>query len=183
MQDGESAQEDMQMRLSVTIGGATSTFGAETGLEVASILDRAFGSEGDWEVPTSDCFGELTVADWADFRGRALAELGEDDAVNLSSVREDARGVFLPAHVRAVELPLSQGGQLTCASLSGLREELAELADRWELPTHDDGLRDLLASKEGDVLEPTFLAVFACLALAANEALRRGCPLWLVGLF
>lgn len=170
------------MSLSVTIGGATRTFEAETGREVACLLDNAFGAEGEWEEAAPRCFGELTADGWAEFRSRALADLGIDDAPNLASVRNDARGVFLPANVRAVELPLSRGGPLRCASLPGLRAELTLLAERWELPTDDEGLHGLLGEDDSDMLDAPEVSAFARLALAANEALRRDCPLWLVGM-
>ena len=68
---------------------------------------------------------------------------------------------------------------------SGLRHELAELAERWELPMDDEGLHELLRvatdPDDGWVAEPPEVMTFARLALAANEAMRRDCPLWLVG--
>ena len=67
----------------------------------------------------------------------------------------------------------------------GLRNELSELAERWELPLDDDGLHDLLRvahdPDDGWVAEPPEVMTFARLTLAANEAMRRDCPLWLVG--
>ena len=74
---------------------------------------------------------------------------------------------------------------LRCASLLGLRNELAELAERWDLPLDDAGLQALLRvardPDDGWVADPTEILTFARLALAANEAMRRDCPLWLVG--
>ncbi len=74
---------------------------------------------------------------------------------------------------------------LKCASLHGLRGELAELARCWELPQDDQGLQQLLEvacdPDDGCVAEPPEILTFARLALAANEAARRDCPLWLVG--
>ena len=90
-----------------------------------------------------------------------------------------------PRSVQAVALPLSAGGPLNCASLLGLRNELSELAERWDLPLDDDGLHDLLRvahdPDDGWVAEPPEVLTFARLTLAANEAMRRDCPLWLVG--
>lgn len=98
---------------------------------------------------------------------------------------EEGRGVYLPAHLQAVSFPLSAGGPLKCASLLGLRNELAELAERWDLPLDDVGLQALLRvardPDDGWVADPTEILTFARLALAANEAMRRDCPLWLVG--
>jgi len=97
----------------------------------------------------------------------------------------EGRGVYLPTHVRAVSLPLSQGQPLRCASLPGLRRELAELAERWELPLDDDALRDVLNvgqdPDDGWVADAPEILTFARLVLAANEAVRRDCPLWLLG--
>ena len=72
-----------------------------------------------------------------------------------------------------------------CASLPGLRNELNELAVRWELPVDDHGLREVLRiahdPDDGCVADCPEILTFARLALAANEAVRRDCPLWLVG--
>jgi hypothetical protein len=73
---------------------------------------------------------------------------------------------------------------LHCASLPGLRTELAELAERWELPLDDEGLQELLQVSndpdDGFVADSPEVLAFARLALAANEATRRDCPLWVV---
>ena len=93
--------------------------------------------------------------------------------------------MFLPAHVQIVSLPLSARSPLHCASLHGLRQELAELARCWELPLDDQGLEKLLDvardPDDGWVAEAPEILTFARLALAANEAARRDSPLWLVG--
>ena len=82
--------------------------------------------------------------------------------------------------------PLSAGRALKCASLPGLRNELFELAQQWDLPLDDDGLKELLRvahdPDDGCVVDAPEVLTFARLALAANEAVRRDCPLWLVGL-
>src|SRR5262249_55737473 len=141
--------------------------------------------EGDWEGVPPRHFGELAESGWSDLQRRAAAEVGADAVSNLLALGEEGRGVYLPAHVRAIALPLSQGEPLRCASLPGLRGELADLAARWNLPLDDDGLKDLLKvhrdPDDGWVTAPPELLVFARLALAANEAVRRDCPLWLVG--
>ncbi len=66
-----------------------------------------------------------------------------------------------------------------------LRTELSQLARRWELPLDDQGLLDLLEvaqdPDDGWVAESPEILTYARLALAANEAVRRDCPLWLVG--
>ncbi len=84
-----------------------------------------------------------------------------------------------------MSLPLSIGGPLRCASLHGLRGELEELAARWDLPLDDEALLDLLRvhndPDDGFVADAPEVVSFALLALAANEAVRRDCPLWLVG--
>ena len=63
--------------------------------------------------------------------------------------------------------------------------ELSELAHRWDLPLDDDGLRELLRvahdPDDGCVADAPEILTFARLALAANEAVRCDCPLWLVG--
>ena len=77
------------------------------------------------------------------------------------------------------------GAPLSCASLPGLRTELALLAERWELPLDDEGLTELLNvacdPDDGFVADAPEILTFARLALASNEAVRRDCPLWLVG--
>ena len=59
---------------------------------------------------------------------------------------------------------------------AGFRNELAELAERWELPLDDDGLADLLRiardPDDGWVADPPEILTFARLAMAANEAMR-----------
>src|SRR5262249_31376911 len=116
---------------------------------------------------------------------RACEELGEDALPNLTALGEDGRGVYLPAHVQTASFPLSAGGALKCASLPGLRNELTELAEHWEVPLHDHWLQEVLRvahdPDDGCVAESPEILTFARLALAANEAVRRDCPLWLVG--
>lgn len=173
------------MGLSFTVGGAKGTFEERFAIEVAGVLDNAFGAEGDWEGVAPLHFGELVDTGWVELQERASLELGEDDVPNLMALGSEGRGVYLPAHVRAVSLPLSAGGPLRCASLPGLRSELAELADRWELPLDDQGLQDLLQVSrdpdDGCVADAPEILTFARLALASNEAIRRDCPLWVVG--
>lgn len=173
------------MSLTCTVGGARGMFDAQFADEVAGLLDHAFGAEGEWEGTAPRQFGEVSGADWADFQGRAVAELGTDALPNLLALGEDGRGVYLPAQVQAVSLPLSAGAPLRCASLPALRHELADLAERWDLPLDDEGLTDLLHihldPDDGFVADPPEFLTFARLALAANEAVRRDCPLWLVG--
>lgn len=173
------------MGLSFTVGGAKGTFEERFAVEVAGVLDNAFGAEGDWEGVAPRHFGELVDTGWADLQERAETELGDEAIPNLLALGSEGRGVYLPTHVRAVSLPLSAGGPLRCASLPGLRAELAELADHWELPLDDHGLQALLdVSRDPDdgwVADAPEILTFARLALAANEAIRRDCPLWLVG--
>ncbi|MEW4569846.1 hypothetical protein AB1L88_18430 [Tautonia sp. JC769] len=172
------------MPLSVTVGGAKGTFSDQLGGEVARVLDRAFGAEGDWEGVPVRHFGELTVDLLAELHRRAVEQLGDDAVPNLSGIVGARTGVFLPAHVQAITLPLSELGPLHCASLPGLRDELADLANCWDLPLDDAALLDLLRvvddPEDGPVCEPIEVITFARLALAANEAVRRDCPLWLL---
>jgi len=171
--------------LSFTVGGAKGTFEGRFAVEVAGVLDNAFGAEGDWEGVPPRHFGELVDSGWVELQERASAELGADAVPNLLALGAEGRGVYLPTHVRAVSLPLSAGAPLRCASLPGLRTELTELAGRWELTLDDQALQDLLqVSRDPDdgwVADAPEILTFARLALAANEALRRDCPLWVVG--
>jgi hypothetical protein len=173
------------MGLSFTVGGTRGTFEETFANEVAGVLDNAFGAEGDWEGVPPRNFGELAETVWADLQARAVEELGADAVANLLALGPDGRGVYLPAHVQAVSLPLSAGAALRCASLPGLRRELAELAERWDLALDDEALKDLLSihrdANDGWVADAPEILTFARLALAANEAVRRDCPLWLVG--
>ncbi len=173
------------MGLSFTVGGARGTFEERFAAEVADLLDNAFGAEGDWEGGAPHHFGEMIGTGWADFQRRAFEELGAEAVPNLLALGEEGRGVYLPAHVRAVSLPLSAGAPLRCASLPGLRDELAELAARWDLPLDDEGLLDMLHitqdPDDGWVADALENLTFARLTLAANEAVRRDCPLWLFG--
>ena len=173
------------MALSFTVGGARGTFEDRFADEVAEVLDHAFGAEGEWEGSPTLNYGELADTGWSELQRRAIDELGADTIPNLNALGEDGRGVYLPAQLQAVSFPLSVGGPLKCASLLGLRNELAELAERWELPLDDVGLQALLRvaqdPDDGWVADPPEVLTFARLALAANEAMRRDCPLWLVG--
>jgi hypothetical protein len=173
------------MGLSFTVGGTRGTFDERFASEVAGVLDNAFGAEGDWEGLPPLHFGELAGSGWSDLQRRAVEELGADSVTNLLALGAAGRGVYLPAHVRAISLPLSRGEPLRCASLPGLRRELADLAERWDLPLDDEGLKDVLNvhrdPDDGWVTDAPEILSFARLALAANEAVRRDCPLWLVG--
>lgn len=173
------------MGLICTVGGARGTFDDGSADEIAGVLDHAFGAEGDWEGVAPRHFGELIGQGWRELQDRAAEALGADAVPNLRALGEEGRGVYLPAHVRAVTLPLSAGGPLRCASLPGLRDELAELAGRWDLPLDDPALLAILEvhrdPDDGWVADAPEVLTFARLALAANEAVRRDCPLWLVG--
>ena len=176
---------EVNMGLSFTVGGARGTFDHRVADEVAGVLDHAFGAEGEWEGVPPQHFGELPGGRWADLQRRAVEELGRDSVPNLLALGDAGRGVYHPAQVRAVSLPLSRGEALRCASLPGLRTELAELAERWELPLDDEALKDLLRvyldPDDGFVDDDPEILAFAQLALAANEAVRKDCPLWVVG--
>ena len=178
-------EEGHVMALSFTVGGARGTFDGRFADEVADVLDNAFGAEGEWEGSPPLHYGELADTGWSELQRRAIEALGVEAIPNLTALGNDGRGVYLPAQLQAISLPLSAGGTLKCASLLGLRHELAELAERWELPLDDDGLHELAARRpdpdDGWVAEPPEVMTFARLTLAANEALRRDCPLWLVG--
>lgn len=173
------------MGLNCAVGGARGTFAGPMGGEVASLLDQAFGAEGDWEGEDHRTFGELAETDWTDIREKVIATLGSDAIPNLLSVDPDGRGVFLPANVQAVRLILPGGLPLQCASLPGLRRELFDLAEHWELPVDDRALLEILRvahdPDDGVVADPPEFIAFARLTLAANEAMRQDCPLWLVG--
>src|SRR3954451_21558809 len=170
------------MGLSFTVGGTRGTFDERFASEVANLLDNAFGAEGDWEGMPPLHFGELIGTGWTDLQRRAVYELGEEMVPNLLALGDEGRGVYLPAHVRAVSLPLSAGSSLRCASLPGLRAELAELSVLWDLPLDDEGLQELLLihndPDDGWVADSPEIFAYARLALAANEAVRRDCPLW-----
>src|SRR4051812_18446438 len=121
------------MGLTCTVGGARATFEAAFADEVAGLLDQAFGAEQDWEGTTPRRFGELLDGDLADLQHRGVAELGAETVPNLLAMGQDVRGVYLPANVQPASLPMRIGQPLRCASLPGLRRELAELAERWDL--------------------------------------------------
>jgi hypothetical protein len=173
------------MSVSFTVGGARGAFEDQFAEEVAGVLDHAFGAEGEWEGTPPLHFGELADTGWAELQHRAVAELGPEMIPNLTALAEDGRGVYLPAQVQTASFPLSIGGPLKCASLPGLRNELSELAQRWQLPQDDHGLEELLRvghdPDDGCVADAPEILTYARLSLAANEAVRRDCPLWLVG--
>jgi hypothetical protein len=173
------------MALSFTVGGARGTFDDPFAEEVAGVLDHAFGAESEWEGSPPLRYGELAETGWSELQRRAQKDLGSDTIPNLTALGEYGRGVYVPAQVQAISFPLSAGGPLKCASLLGLHNELAELAQCWDLPMDDEGLLELLRvasdPDDGFVADQPEVMTFARLALAANEAMRRDCPLWLVG--
>lgn len=171
------------MGLTCTVGGARGTFTQTIAEEVADLIDQAFGSEGDWEAGERRTFGELDGSNWSEFQERAIAAVGVEELANVLAVDRAGRGVYLPANVRAVSLTLGSGGApLHCASLTGLRRELFRLAECWGLPVDEDELSALLENHEdGGLADAPEALMVARLMLAANEAMRRDCPLWLVG--
>jgi hypothetical protein len=173
------------MAVSFTVGGARGIFEDSFAEEVVGVLDHAFGAEGDWDGETALHYGDLADTGWSELQRRACEVLGKDAVPNLTALGDAGRGVYLPAHVQTASFPLSIGGPLKCASLPGLRNELTELAALWELPLDDHGLEELLRvahdPDDGCVADSPEILTFARLALAANEAVRRDCPLWLVG--
>jgi hypothetical protein len=170
------------MGLACKVGGARGMFEACMANEVAERIDQAFGAEDGWDSDEQRPFGELDPTTLAAFQSRAIAELSAEAIPNILAMGIEGRGVYLPANVGAVSLPLSAGGSLRCASLTGLRRELFELADRLALPVDDESLRAILADlQNGRAADAPEILVFARLTLAANEAMRRDCPLWLVG--
>ncbi len=172
------------MAFAFTVGGTNGTFDSSLAQELASVLDHAFGAEGDWEGSPPCRFGEVNAPNWTRLQSAATEALGIDFIPNLLALGGCTRGVYVPSHVQVVSLPIS-AGMLACASLPGLRRELAELAAQWEVALDDESLRALLADENasGDVAlaNPPEIVTFALLALAANEAVRRDCPLWVVG--
>ena len=107
------------MGLCVTVGGTRGTFEEQFAQEVAGVLDNAFGAEGDWEGVPPQHFGELPDLGWADLQARASLELGADSASNLLALGAEGRGVYLPAHLRVVDLPLPRGESLRLRQPAG----------------------------------------------------------------
>jgi len=168
------------MALSCTVGGARGIFEGGVATEVACTLDRTFGFEGGWELAESHPFGALAGDGWNVLRERGVAALSTEELPNLLALGETGRAVYLPTHVQAMSLQLSAGSPLRCASLPGLCRELAALADDWDVPRDDESLQAILReSDEGTVADAPEILAFARLSLAANEAVRRDCPLWL----
>lgn len=170
------------MGLTCTVGGARGMFEGGFAREVVGTLDRTFGFEGEWEDAESHPFGELAGDGWTVFQERAVGDLSADDLPNVLAIGDERQAVYLPTHVQTMSLRLSSGSPLRCASLPGLCLELAALAERWDVPRDDDSLRAILReAEEGTVADAPEILAFARLTLAANEAVRRDCPLWLVG--
>lgn len=173
------------MKLRCKVGGARNTFPEPHSAAISSALDNAFGPDQNWEDAASREFGEMSESGIGKLQELASATLGIESIANLSAMGSDGRCVYLPAYVRAINLSFAAGKSLRCASLPGLRRELSDLAARQGLPIDDESLRDLLeeaqTSDENYSCPPSEIAAYARLALAANEAVRKDCPLWLVG--
>jgi hypothetical protein len=165
------------MALTCSVGGARQTFVGPLADDVARTLENAFGAEGDWEEADSRGFGEWPEPAWTALCAKATQDLGADALPNLLAIDKPGRCVVLPAFVSAVCLPLTDGSSLRCASLIGLRSELGALSELWGLPLDDDGLNEILEQSDGELTRE--VEAFARLALAANTATRKGCPLWL----
>ena len=166
------------MGLSFTVGGARGTFEGPFANEVAGVLDNAF-AEGDWEgvPPTTGTSRDRLGRSSA----RVLEVLGDDGATNLIALGVEGRGVYLPPKSRP-HRSRSRPAPLRCA-VSGLRHELAELASAgsYHWTTKDSKRSPSSATPMTAGLPTPRVLTFARLALAANEAVRRDCPLWLVG--
>lgn len=170
------------MALTCTVGGARGMFEGGVATEVVVTLDRTFGFEGDWEIAESHPCGALAGDGWSVLRERAVADLSAEELPNLLALNDTGRAVYLPTHVQAMSLQLSAGSPLRCASLPGLCRELSDLARRWEVPQDDESLQAILrGADDGAVADAPELLAFARLSLAAYEAVRRDCPLWLFG--
>ncbi len=113
------------MGLSFTVGGAKGTFEERFAVEVAGVLDNAFGAEGDWEGVAPRHFGELVDAGWAELQDRAAAELGEDSVPNLLALGAEGRG-RLPARPRPGGLAAALGRRP-----APLRQPAAASAPSW----------------------------------------------------
>lgn len=96
---------------------------------------------------------------------KAVETLGQEAIPNLLALGDDGCVAYLPTHIEVISLPLPSGLPLLCASLPGLRSELAQLADAWELPIDDDALLEILASRQdpddGWVADPPEILTFA----------------------
>jgi len=133
------------MTLSFTVGGTRGTFEPDYAAEVAEVLEHAFGAEVEWEGTAPVHYGEQADFGWGELQDRACAELGREAIPILLAITAIQGGVYLPAQLRAVTLSLPTGAPLNCASLQGLRDELAHLASLWDLPLDDAGLGSLLS--------------------------------------
>ena len=174
------------MGLTLAVGGANAVFRSGFATGLIRLLDNAFGAEGDWEAIRPRSFGVVDEVAWSEFRDRAVDTLGRENLPNLLALHAEGRGVCLPMIIPSVALPLAHGAPLRCVSLHGLRRELSELADRWDLPLDDHALNELLIvardPDDGWVGDAPEIVAFARLVLAANDAVSRDCPLWFVGL-
>ena len=173
------------MGMSFTVGGTQGTFDEPFANEVASLLDNAFGAEGDWEGVPPLHFGELFGSGWTDLQSRAIETLGDDMVPNLLALGEEGRGVYLPTHVRAVSLPLSAGSTLRSPVCRASATSWPSWPGAGTCRSMTMALKALLRVEcdpdDGSVADSPEILAFARLALAANEAVRRDCPLWVVG--
>ena len=176
------------MSLSFLVGGTQGTFEDRVAREVAGVLDQGLrGRRETGKELAPQRFGEMVGSGWADLQARAVVRARRvGNLPNLLALGGDGRGVYLPTSApRRLACRSAAGGPLRCASLPGLRRELAVLAERWDLPTDDDSLDAILQTyadpDDGPVADAPEILTYAQLILAANEAVRRGCPLWLVG--
>ena len=110
---------------------------------------------------------------------------GAEAVPNLLAIGPEGGGVYLPAHVQAVSLPALGGLALHCASLPASATSSPCSPSGGSSRVDDEGLGELLNvaqdPDDGLVADGPEILTFARLALASNEAVRRDCPLWLVG--
>ncbi len=170
------------MGLIFTVGTPADVFFGDFAVQVEQELAMRFNYSAQSQL-SGDPYRseEVEWFGWAQLQQMAGAAIGRPSAPNLLSV--DAwRGVFLPMAIEPVSLEIDEDAWLQCASLPGLLGELEQLAAASLISTDPANLKRLWDKYNGDMDadEGTEMMTFSQTLLAAQVAVQRGLPLWVV---
>ena len=167
------------MGLTFTVGIPANVF-LET---FADQVEQALARDLNYSIPSpleADPYysEEVEWFGWAQFQQMAVMALGRDNVPSILSI-EAWRSVYLPIPMEPTTLEVDEETWLQCASLPGLLQELEALAASQAMATDRAGLQALW-EKHRDDDETTEIQTFIQVFLAAQVAVERSLPLWVV---